>query len=140
MDKEKLLKALDNEDNEILFHFTTKTLKELNFKVLRELNLTPQDLRDLMEKVNGYMYIDDIKHLKYGSYLRWICVNDPNDLYLNQGGTLCEIKEGTKGVTLVCKNFTRRHFSITFDECLVFQRLTDQEKVLLSALDHLSTK
>ena len=44
------------------------------------------------------------------------------------------------GVFCVCKNFgfPARHFQISMDKNLIFQRLTDQEQVLLSALDHLS--
>ena len=44
------------------------------------------------------------------------------------------------GVFCVCKNygFKSRHFNISMDKNLIFQRLTDQELVLLSALDHLS--
>ena len=38
---------------------------------------------------------------------------------------------------IVCKNFMHRHYTFKMDECLVFQKLTDQEKILLSALDHL---
>ena len=34
--------------------------------------------------------------------------------------------------------FNSRHFQISMDKNLIFQRLTDQELVLLSALDHLS--
>jgi hypothetical protein len=43
-------------------------------------------------------------------------------------------------VLIVCKNYTNRHFQIKMDECLLFQKLTDQEKVILHALDHLSLK
>jgi hypothetical protein len=44
------------------------------------------------------------------------------------------------GVFCVCKNYgyTQRHFQFSMDKNLIFQRLTDQELVLLSALDHLS--
>jgi hypothetical protein len=31
-----------------------------------------------------------------------------------------------------------RHFQLSMDKNLIFQKLTDQELVLLSALDHLS--
>jgi len=44
-------------------------------------------------------------------------------------------------VFCVCKNFgfPSRHFQISMDKNLIFQKLTDQELVLLSALDHLSS-
>jgi hypothetical protein len=49
-----------------------------------------------------------------------------------------KIKED--GVYCICKNFgfPSRHFQIGMDKNLIFQKLTDQELVLLSALDHLA--
>jgi hypothetical protein len=45
------------------------------------------------------------------------------------------------GVFCVCKNFgfAVRHFQISMDKNLIFSKLTDQELVLLAALDHLSS-
>jgi hypothetical protein len=44
------------------------------------------------------------------------------------------------GVFLVCKNFgyNSKCFRISMDKNLIFQKLTDQELILLSALDHLA--
>jgi hypothetical protein len=44
------------------------------------------------------------------------------------------------GVFCVCKNYgyNTRYFQITMDKNLIFQRLTNQELILLSALDHLA--
>ena len=44
------------------------------------------------------------------------------------------------GVFLVCKNFGYypKCFQLSMDKNLLFQKLTDQELILLSALDHLA--
>jgi hypothetical protein len=39
MDTNKLLKALDDESNEGLFHFTTKKMREMTLNILKELQL-----------------------------------------------------------------------------------------------------
>ena len=139
MDVAKLLKALDNEENESLFNFTTKKLKEMNIKVLKELQLSKPVLLEYIERLKEYKYIDEMNELKYGAYLRWIPISDPNNLPLQKGGILCDIKITDNGVVIVCKGFMKRHFQFKMDECLIFQKLTGQEMVLLSALDHLST-
>ena len=66
--------------------------------------------------------------------------NNPENIHLTKGAMFCEIKITDNGVFIVCKNigYTTKHFQIKMDECLVFQKLTSQEQVLLSALDHLS--
>ena len=138
MDLNKLLKALDNEENEKLFNFTSEKLREMNFNVLKEIHLPKQVLVDYMDKLKIYKYIDEINELKYGTYLRWIPLTNPNDLPLKKGGILCDIKVTDSGIVIVCKGFANNHFQLKMDENLIFQKLSDQELVLLSALDHLS--
>jgi hypothetical protein len=91
-----------------------------------------------MKKLQDYLYVDELDHLKEGAYIRWIPINDPNNIYLTQGGILCEPKITDNGIILVCKNFARRHYEIKMEECIIFQKLTNQEQVLLSALDYLN--
>jgi len=140
MDVNKLLQALDDETNEPIFNYTTKKMQEMNLKVLQELKLSREDTLDFLSKLRNYRYVDEMDELKYGTYLRWIPLSNPNDLQLTKGAIFCEVKITDDGVHLVCKNYgyNKRFFQIKLDENLVFQRLTDQEQVLLSALDHLS--
>jgi len=140
MDVNKLLKALDDETNENLFNFTTKKILEMNLQVLKELQLDRNETLELLRKLKGYKYVDEMNELKYGTYLRWIPLNDPENIHLTKGAVFCELKITDNGVFIVCKNlgYSTRHFQIKMDECLVFQKLTSQEQVLLSALDHLS--
>ena len=140
MDTNKLLKALDNESNESLLNFTTEKLIETNLNILKELNLSKKDTLELLNKLNNYKYVDEMNELKYGTYLRWIPIDNPAKIYLTKGAIFCEMKITDDGVFMVCKNFgyNTRHFQISMDNHLIFQKLTGQELVLLSALDHLS--
>ena len=140
MDIQKLLKALDDETNETLLNFTSDKIKEMNINILKELQLPKQETLKLLDKLSDYKYVDEMNELKYGSYIRWIPIEDPTNIYLTQGALFCEMKITDNGVFCVCKNygFKSRHFNISMDKNLIFQRLTDQELVLLSALDHLS--
>jgi hypothetical protein len=140
MDIDKLLKALDDESNENLFNFTTKKILEMNLQVLKELELNRTETLELLKKLKEYKYIDEMNELKYGTYLRWIPINNPENIHLTKGAVFCELKITDNGVFIVCKNFgySTKHFQIKMDECLIFQKLTAQELVLLSALDHLS--
>lgn len=140
MDVNKLLKALEDDSNETLMNFTSKQIKEMNLKILKELHLSREDTLELMQKLNGYRYVDEMNDLKYGTYLRWIPITNPDSIQLTKGAIFCEMKITDDGVSLVCKNhgFYSKHFQIKLDENLIFQKLTDQELVLLSALDHLA--
>lgn len=138
MDVQQLLKALDNEDNGKLMNMTSEKIKKMNFEVLKELHLPREILVEYMKKLNGYIYVEEVQDFKNGSFIRWINIKDPENIYLTNGGIISEIKIGDEGMNIVCKSFSKRHYQIQMDHSLIFQKLTGQELVLLSALDHLT--
>ena len=140
MDVNKLLKALDDETNENLLDFTSEKMKEMNLKIIKELQLPRNETLDILQKLNDYKYVDEMSDLKYGTYIRWIPINNPNTIILTKGAIFCEMKITDDGVFVVCKNYgySSKHFQIQMDTNLIFQKLTTQEQILLSALDHLA--
>jgi hypothetical protein len=138
MNVEKLLKALDNEENEKMCQMTTRKITQMKLDILNELELSRSVLLDYMKKLKLYKYIDEMNELQYGGFIRWIPLIDPDNLYLTSGGIICDIKVTDTGVSLVCKNFAHKHYQLKMDECHIFQKLNGQEQVLLSALDHLA--
>ena len=107
---------------------------------MKELHLSKEDTLTILEKLKDYKYIDEMDELKYGTYIRWIPLINPKVIDLKRGALFCEMDITDNGVQLKCKNFgyIPTYFRIKLDENLVFQKLTDQEQVLLSALNHLS--
>lgn len=138
MDVEQLVKALDNDENEHLINMTSEKLNNMKREILNEIQLSPKEVAEYMQKLKEYKYIDEMNHIRHGSFIRWIPISDPENIHLASGGIICDIKITDTGVHLVCKNFARKHYQIKMDECLVFQKLSGQEQVLLSALDHLA--
>lgn len=138
LDMENLLKAVDSDDSDYLLHLTTKKIQELNLNILKELGLPKKDTLDMLKQLTAYKYVDEIKELKYGRFIRWVPIKDPTKLKMAKGGIMCDIKATDNGIQIICKNFMHKHFQFNMDECLIFQRLSSQELVLLSALDHLS--
>ena len=140
MDVNKLLKALDDETNENLLNFTTEKIREMNLNILKELHLSKKETLELLKKLNDYKYVDEMNDLKYGTYIRWIPLENPNNIQLAKGAIFCDLKITDEGVSCICKNYgyKTRHFQIVMDKNLIFQKLTNQELVLLSALDHLA--
>ena len=137
LDINKLLGALDNDNNETIMNLTTQKIHEMTFKILKELLLPKKDIANYFSKLKNYRYVDELNDLKYGAFIKWIPLGDPNNLPLHAGGMICDIKITNKGVMIICKNFMNKHYQIKMEECLIFQKITNQEMVLLSALDHL---
>lgn len=138
LDMEELLKAVDSDSNDYLLHLTTKKIQELNLNILKELDLPKKDTMDMLRQLKSYKYVDEIKEIKCGRFIRWVPIKDPANLKMTKGGIICDIKATDNGIQIICKNFMHKHFQFKMDECLIFQRLSSQELVLLSALDHLS--
>jgi hypothetical protein len=138
LDIDKLEKALDNNSNENIINFTTEKIKEMNWKIIQELKLDKLAALDYLGKLKGYKYVDELTDLKHGGFVRWIPITDPDYLPLNQCGIVCDIKIGDEGVFITCKNFMHRHYNFKMDDVIIFQKLTSQELVILSALDHLN--
>lgn len=140
IDMNKLEKALDNNNNESIMNLTTRKIMELNLKILKELVLDRETTINYLKKLKHYKYVDEINDIKYGSFIRWIPIIDPKNLILKDCGMVCDIKITDDGVLINCKNFMHRHYTFKMDEVLIFQKLTDQEMVIISALDHLDAE
>ena len=140
MDVNKLMNALDNDNNETIMNLTTKKIMEMNLQILKELHLKKDITLNYLNKLKGYRYIDELNDLKYGAFIKWIPIIDPNYLPLHHCGMICEIKITDDGILIKCKNFMHRHYTFKMDECLIFQKLTTQEQIIINALDHLDHK
>jgi hypothetical protein len=110
-------------------------------RVLSDLQLEKEEEDDIMDKLADYIYIDEIPEFKNGCYIRWINLNNPDNLKLSSGSTICDIELREGGTYIICRNMYGRRkvcFQIKMDEHFVFRKLTDQEKVLLSVMNYLS--
>lgn len=131
-------RALENENNAVISNLTTRKITAEKLGQLCQLGFTPHRLQDYMTKLKDYRYVDDLNGLTHGAYIRWIDLKNPEQLTLAKGGIVCDIKIGQKGISLLCKTYPNPAlFHINMDECLIFQRLSQQERILLVALDYL---
>lgn len=137
MNVSNLMSALENETNESIMSLTSRKILEMNYNMIKELHLGRETTLNYLKKLKGYRYVDELNDLKYGAFIKWIPITDPTYLPLNYSGIICDIKITDTGVLIKCKNFMHRHYTFKMDECLIFQKLSSQEQVLVSALDHL---
>jgi hypothetical protein len=137
MDVNKLMNALDNETNESIMNLTSKKIFDMNLNIIKELHLDKATTLNYLKKLKEYRYVDEINDLKHGLFIRWIPITDPSYLPLHHCGMICDIKITDSGVLITCKNFMHRHYTFKMDECLIFQKLTSQERIIIHALDHL---
>jgi hypothetical protein len=137
-DINKLLHSLENESNSSIMNLTTNKIKEHKNNILQKLQLERTKLKLFHKKLKEYRYCTDMSDLQYGFYIRWIPLKNPENIYITNGGILCDMKIVNDQIHIVCKNNRNRLIQFKFDETMIFQKLSPQEKVILSVLDYLS--
>lgn len=137
VDIHKILSAIDNEDNDKFMSLNKQLIQKYKNQILQQLQLDSQSLKTLHQKLKDYRYIDDLADVKYGAFIRWINISSPDKIKLTNGGVIIDVNFYEDGVQLKCKNNLNRFFTIRFDDCLIFQKLTQQEKIILEIMEHL---
>ena len=132
--------AIKNNTNDKLLNLTTKKVLKMNWNILKLLNIDNETRLAIFNQLEKYKYIDELDELRYGSYLRWIPKFPTDKSQLRYTGILCDIVIAEQGVLLSCKNFMHRHYTFKMDECYIFQKLTEQEQLILSLLEHLDNE
>jgi len=103
------------------------------FDAIDELHLEKEVALDYCMRLSGYRVVDRICDLRNGILMRWIKKSVGS---LTNGGLLVNVKMDPKGVQLMCKNNMHRFFNVRFDDCLIFQKLTMEEQLVLSAFEN----
>ena len=133
-----LEKALENENNTVVANLNTRKIGAEKTRQLMQLGLSQSVLTDYIYKLRDYRHVDDLNGLTHGAYIRWIDLKNPERLCLARGAIICDIKIGQKGVQLLCKTHPNpAMFHVIVDEVVVFQRMSQQERVILAAMDYL---
>ena len=131
-----LFDALENESNSSIINLTTRKIKEHKNTVLQQIQLPRDKLKLYHKKLKNYRYCSDLKDVQYGFYIRWIPLKDPDNMNLTNGAIICDIKLVNGQLHVLCKN-RNRMMQFKFDEVLIFQKISDQERVILGILDYL---
>ena len=137
MDIHKLLHALDNDNNEAIVELNYERIAKDKNDMLQQLNLPRDKLSYLNKQLKSYRLVNDIKDLRYGSYIRWISLKNPAEIKLTNGGIVCDMKVHQEDLHIKCKNKMNLIFQIKISEVILFQKLSEQEAVILKALKHL---
>lgn len=127
-----IIKAIENDNNEDVMLTTFTNIKQEKNDILQQLKISGKDLKGYHKKLKEYRFIDDLSSLRDGCYIRWINIMDP-DRKLTYGAIVCSVDEDGGYIYTKSSNaFPRiRYITIQFENIIAFQKLTDQELILL---------
>ena len=120
------------------YHLTdTNTQKARKHLILQKVTIDKKEHSHYQKLLVDYRYVDEVDELRMGSYLRFFNL-DVKTLELSRGGFLADIQVSNHRIVLLFKN-RNRFFKLKMDECILFQKNTNQEKILIQILDHIKT-
>lgn len=141
-DKEELTRALNNDRNTSIVEWDHASIMKAKNDILQKLQLSPEGIKALHKKLDGYRYIDKVGDFVIGNYIRWINLEKcsaSGEICLVNGAYICDLVPNSRGTTgLLCRTHYRRMCHVNLDVCLVFQKINPQENVILSVLNYIN--
>jgi hypothetical protein len=97
--------------------------------------------KELLQTLVGYRYVDQLDELHMGKFTRWIQKYplDPetNTAKVERGGFLSNIDFNDNGVTLTIRMWNKKVYKLAFDNCLIYQKLSVGEELILMTSDYI---
>jgi len=134
MDLTLLEKALEDDSNYNLIETNIQAIKDKKNNILQQIRIERVLLKEYHKKLKEYMYVDSIEELKEGHILRYINLNNMDNIKLSGTTILCSINMNKKGIAIVVKIFNNKHITLFLDKILLFKKFSNSEKILLNAI------
>jgi hypothetical protein len=131
--------ASNNDANADILSLSNEKIMKDRVNIIDELPIDNEEKVELLRKLQGYRYVDEIHELKNGCFLRWLNMSDLDDIFLVRGAFFCEVVFTDNNTCMRMRNVRGRYFEVKMDDIILFQKLTQQEKVLLAALSYISS-
>ena len=146
MNVEDILHTLDNDRNLSISKLTYDKINNMKYNMLQRIGMNDEELESMLLKLGDYRYVEELQDIQHGAFIRYIPLTSKNgekegdnsDIILKNGGFICDIKILGSGVHLLCRNYFRKIFQLKLDEVLLFQKLSNQEEIILSVFDYLA--
>ena len=140
MNYELLKQALNNPDNSNFINYFFENIHKSKNDILQKLNYDSQTLKLINKKLKDFIYIDDFNDLTPNSFIKWINISDVNNLSLKNGGFFCNFKntDDPEETIAIVKLFNNKYISIYLNKNLIFKKITEQENIILKALNLLN--
>ena len=135
LDIENLLNSVENVKNDYLDNKTLSIVAEDIFNTINTL-ICKSDIKQMLcEKLSGYRLVERIDELHKGKHIRWIRISE--NPVLTNGGIVTNIEFLDKGIYITSMNAMRRFVKFKMDDCLIFQKMTMEEQLILMAYEHM---
>ena len=131
LDINVLLKTLDNDKTSYLENKTVDDFLKENMEIVKSIDgINKDNVRSICDKLVSYRYVENLFDLHKGKHIRWIRLNSA-DKKLTNGGMVMNITFLDNGTHVLCRNSANKFIQIKFDDCVIFQKFTTNELLIL---------
>jgi hypothetical protein len=140
LDPEDLLRELAKDKHNYIENKTNASIiKEIKQSIVDEFGeeMPDKQLAELTKNLIGYRMVDELDTLHIGQYTRWI-QKYQDAVKLTNGGILLNTTFTSEGINLTIKLWNNRLIQVRFDDCLVYQKLSFGEQLILMASEYIN--
>ena len=143
LDVNAILSAMTKSENSTIVNMTLPKIVARRQEVLSSMNLTPEKMAEFERKLQMYRVVETPDELKHNQLIRWIPLRSLETRpYVTIGGCLFRVKyndeEALHIVTI--RNVKKFVFNIKFELNAVFQRLSQEELLILRAVEYVESE
>ena len=137
MNYELLEQALNNPNNSNFIDYSYENIYKSKNDILQKLNYDSKTLKHMNKKLKNFIYIEDFNNLTPNSFIKWINISNVNNLSLKNGGIFCNFKnvDNPQETIAIVKLFNNKYISIYLNNNLIFKKISEQENIILKALN-----
>jgi hypothetical protein len=139
LDINAILSAMNKTENNTIANMTLKKISARRHEILSSLNLTTEKMEEFERKLHMYRVIENPWDLKHNQLIRWIPLRSLETRpYITLGGTLFRVRENVeeKIHIVTIRNIKKFVYNIRFELNVVFQRLSQEELMILRAVEY----
>lgn len=118
-----------------MYDIQSMTFDKINHNNIRQLGYIFHNKKHIpkkyIQKLGEYIHIDNIIDLMLGRYIKWVSYETKK---MSSGGILLNTSITNSGILLFYKTIFGTVGSVIMSSCIVFQKLTNQELIIIDAL------
>ena len=137
----EILEKLEDECHDYLENKTLESISQEIYEILKANDYHEEKIEMIYNKLNGYRYVENINELHVGKEIKILRIANPYDANFNKMdstlkyyGKVTNIVFDDKGVLIRSITFINKikYWNYKYDNFLTFQKLTDEEKIILT--------
>lgn len=133
--------AVASNANNTITQTDYEEIKKHKNSVYEELCIPLEERNKMDSKLEGYRYISELNDFREGHFIRWIKLNTDSAYSLARGGFAVKVDIINEDIHVTCKlpiRFGFQHVVLKGSENIFFQKLSDSECIILSAIEYLN--